>query len=56
MKKYIAWCCDYRKDTGEGLLARKFVKKYFIKKLSFSIFWNYNSLVLLLNRKKDYIY
>ena len=28
MPKYIAWCNDYNKNTGEGKLARKFIKKF----------------------------
>ncbi len=28
MQKYIAWCSDYHKNTGEGKLARKFIKKF----------------------------
>jgi hypothetical protein len=50
MKKYIAWCCDYRKDTGEGLLARKFVKKYF-KNHKIKIFFPKKNFFL-----KNYLY
>ena len=28
MPEYIAWCNDYNKNTGEGKLARKFIKKF----------------------------
>ena len=28
MQKYIAWCNDYNKNTGEGKLARKFIRKF----------------------------
>ncbi len=50
MKKYIAWCCDYRKDTGEGLLARKFVKKYF-KNQKIKIFFPKKNFLL-----KNYLF
>ena len=50
MKKYIAWCCDYRKDTGEGLLARKFVKKYY-KNKKIKIFFPKKKFFF-----KDYLY
>ena len=29
MQNYIAWCNDYSKNTGEGKLARKFIKNKF---------------------------
>ena len=32
MKKYIGWSCDFYKNTGEGQLARKYLKKYFKNK------------------------
>ncbi len=50
MKKYIAWCCDYRKDTGEGLLARKFVNKYF-KNQKIKIFFPKKNFLL-----KNYLF
>lgn len=28
MQKYIAWCNDYSENTGEGKLARKFIRKF----------------------------
>ncbi len=43
MEKDIAWCCDYRNNTGEGLLARKFINKYFKDKK-----------VKILSSKKNY--
>ena len=27
MEKYVAWCCDYETKTGEGQLAKKFLKE-----------------------------
>tara|TARA_B100001964_G_scaffold218076_1_gene258722 strand:- start:293 stop:718 length:426 start_codon:yes stop_codon:yes gene_type:complete len=29
MKKYIGWSCDFSKNTGEGQLARKYIKSNF---------------------------
>ena len=32
MKEYFAWCCEYNSSSGEGLLAKKFLDKYFKSK------------------------
>ena len=48
--KYVAWCCDYRKNTGEGLLARKFLDKYYRNK-KIKIFFSNKNFFL-----KDYLY
>ena len=32
MLNYFAWCCDYKTETGEGQLARKYLNKYFYDK------------------------
>ena len=29
MKKYIGWSCEFDKNTGEGQLARKFIRSNF---------------------------
>ncbi len=31
MSKYVAWSCDYKKNSGEGQLARKFIETLFDK-------------------------
>ena len=33
MKKYTAWCSDYNNISGEGQLARKFVKSLKLRKI-----------------------
>lgn len=29
MKQFICWCCEYSKNSGEGQLARKFIRRYY---------------------------
>ena len=38
-KKIFIWCCDYSKNTGEGIVANKFVNdlKSYNKNLRFKI-------------------
>ena len=31
MSKYVIWCCEYNKNTGEGRLAKKFISSFFLK-------------------------
>ncbi len=32
MSKYVGWCCDFQKYTGEGQLAQKFIKSLYKNK------------------------
>ena len=32
MIEYACWCCEYNNSTGEGLLAKKFINKYYKNK------------------------
>ncbi len=50
MIEYFCWCCEYNNTSGEGLLGKKFINKYFKNK----------KIKILLPKKKiffkDYIY
>ena len=54
MIKYntIIWCSDISADTGEGILARKFLDKYFFYKKNFNIKVKTLEKEFLLNNKK----
>ena len=71
MKEYFAWCCEFNSSSGEGLLAKKFLDKYFkakkvkillpkkrffFKKVCLSIHRYSYSLVLLFKGEKNCLY